>query len=147
MDRSIKEMTVTKILDEIHNTWSHMEFETEVHQTRTHIHILRVSEELMETLDDNQMQLQNIATSKHIEYLLDKLTHWQRVLSGVDTLIANWFEVQRKWIYLESIFIGSEDIRSQLASDARRFEAIDADYIRLLGEVSEVGVVMKVGFK
>ncbi|XP_017082814.2 dynein heavy chain 17, axonemal [Drosophila eugracilis] len=144
VDRAIKEMTVTKILDEIRATWAHLEFELEQHHTRPSIQLLKVSEELIETLDDNQMQLQNISTSKHIEYLLDKLTHWQKVLGGIDTLIVNWFEVQRKWIYLECIFIGSADIRAQLPADAANFERIDKDFTELLAKVSEVRVVMQV---
>ncbi|KQS52177.1 uncharacterized protein Dere_GG12117, isoform B [Drosophila erecta] len=144
VDRAIKEMTVTKVLDEIRATWAHLEFELEQHHTRPHIQLLKVSEELIETLDDNQMQLQNISTSKHIEYLLDKLTHWQKVLGGIDTLIVNWFEVQRKWIYLECIFIGSADIRAQLPADAANFERIDEDFTALLAKVKEVRVVMQV---
>ncbi|XP_030369376.1 dynein beta chain, ciliary [Scaptodrosophila lebanonensis] len=144
VDRAIKEATVTKVLDEIKATWAHLEFELENHQTRPHIQLLKVSEELIETLDDNQMQLQNISTSKHIEYLLDKLSYWQRVLSGIDTVIGNWFEVQRKWIYLECIFIGSADIRAQLPTDAANFEGIDKDFTNLLGRVAKVRVVMQV---
>ncbi|XP_034662377.1 dynein beta chain, ciliary [Drosophila subobscura] len=144
VDRAIKELTVTKVLDEIKATWAHLEFELEPHQTRPSIQLLKVSEELIETLDDNQMQLQNISTSKHIEYLLDKLGHWQRVLSGIDNLIVNWLEVQRKWIYLECIFIGSADIRGQLPEEAANFERIDADFTALLARVSQVRVVMQV---
>lgn len=144
VDRAIKEMTVTKVLDDIRATWSHLEFELETHHTRPTVQLLKVSEELIETLDDNQMQLQNISTSKHIEYLLDKLGHWQRVLSGIDNLIVDWFEVQRKWIYLECIFIGSTDIRSQLPADAANFERIDDDFIALLSRVIRVRVVMQV---
>nr|XP_032294976.1 dynein heavy chain 9, axonemal [Drosophila virilis] len=144
VDRAIKEMTVTKVLDDIKATWTQLEFELELHQTRPTVRLLKVSEELIETLDDNQMQLQNISTSKHIEYLLDKLGYWQRVLSGIDTLIVNWFEVQRKWIYLECIFIGSTDIRSQLPQDAANFERIDEDFTNLLARVTNVRVVMEV---
>jgi len=144
VDRAIKEMTVTKVLDDIKATWSHLEFELEPHQSRPNVRLLKVSEELIETLDDNQMQLQNISTSKHIEYLLDKLSHWQRVLSGIDTLIINWFEVQRKWIYLECIFIGSTDIRSQLPEDAANFKSIDEDFTNLLARVTQVRIVMEV---
>ncbi|ALC45571.1 CG41497 [Drosophila busckii] len=144
VDRAIKEMTVTKVLDDINATWAHLEFELEPHQRRPQLLLLKVSEELIETLDDNQMQLQNISTSKHIEYLLDKLSHWQRVLSGIDNLIVNWFEVQRKWIYLECIFIGSSDIRSQLPADAERFERIDVDFTQLLAKITQIRVVIEV---
>ena len=36
----------------------------------------------------------------------------------VNECIDVWFVVQRKWQYLESIFIGSEDIRKQLPSES-----------------------------
>ncbi|XP_053970080.1 dynein beta chain, ciliary [Anastrepha ludens] len=144
VDRAVKEMTVTKVLDEIKITWTRMRFETERHQRRTEVHLLKVSEDLMETLDDNQMQLQNIATSKNIEYLLDKLIYWQRILTDIDTLIGSWFDVQRKWVYLEAIFIGTADIRAQLPSDAARFEIIDSEFTQLLAEVIHIGIAMKI---
>lgn len=144
VDRAVKEMTVTKVLDEIKITWTRMSFETEQHQRRTEVQLLKVSEELMETLDDNQMQLQNIATSKNIEYLLDKLSYWQGVLNDIDALIGSWFEVQRKWVYLEAIFIGTVDIRAQLPTDAANFEVIDGEFTQLLGEVIHIGIAMQI---
>lgn len=68
----------------------------------------------METLEDNQVQLQNLISSKYVAHFLEKVSLWQNRLSVTDTVISIWLEVQRKWIHLESIFIGSEDIRSQM---------------------------------
>lgn len=45
-----------------------------------------------------------------------------------DSVISIWFEVQRTWSHLESIFIGSEDIRNQLPEDSKRFDGIDVDF-------------------
>lgn len=43
-------------------------------------------------------------------------------------MISIWFEVQRTWSHLESIFIGSDDIRNQLPEDSKRFDGIDTDF-------------------
>lgn len=90
-----------------------MQFQYEAHH-RTQVPLLRSDEELIETLEDNQVQLQNLMTSKHIAHFLDEVSAWQSKLSVADSVIAIWFEVQRTWTHLESIFIGSEDIRSQM---------------------------------
>ena len=42
--------------------------------------------------------------------------------------------VQRKWMYLESIFIGG-DIRSQLPEEARKFDEIDKN-VRTVSNLS-----------
>lgn len=66
--------------------------------------------------------------SKFVGYFLDEILNWQTKLSNADSVINAWFEVQRAWVHLESIFIGSEDIRSQLPEETKRFEKIDRDF-------------------
>ena len=89
-------------------------------------------------------------TSKYIGFFLKEISAWQKTLGVVDTVIfiiivsgvsmalqiflfkysnvqviVLWMEVQRTWSYLESIFIGSEDIRKQLPEDSDRYNNID----------------------
>ena len=52
--------------------------------------------------------------SKHIAFFLEEVSSWQKQLSTAHAVISTWFDVQRTWSHLESIFIGSEDIRAQL---------------------------------
>jgi len=67
-------------------------------------------------------------TSKFIAYFLDEVSTWQKKLSTADMVITIWTEVQRTWSHLESIFIGSEDIRKQLPDESDRFDKIDVDF-------------------
>lgn len=53
-------------------------------------------------------------TSKYVAFFLEEVSGWQRKLSTANAVIAIWFDVQRTWSHLESIFIGSDDIRAQL---------------------------------
>ncbi|XP_029686913.1 dynein axonemal heavy chain 9 isoform X2 [Takifugu rubripes] len=127
VDKAVKEMGMEKVLSELNSTWRGRQFQYELHH-RTQVPLLCMDEELMEILEDNQVQLQNLISSKYVAHFLDEVSSWQNRLSVVDTVISIWFEVQRTWTHLESIFIGSEDIRSQMPEDTKRFEGIDADF-------------------
>ncbi len=75
-----------------------------------------------------QVQLQNMMTSKFVGYFLEQVSTWQKQLATADSVITIWFEVQRTWSHLESIFIGSEDIRAQLPEHSKMFDTIDYDF-------------------
>ncbi|XP_077481740.1 dynein axonemal heavy chain 9 isoform X2 [Stigmatopora argus] len=130
VDKAVKEMAMEKVVSELNITWTGMKFQYEPHH-RTQIPLLRFNEELIETLEDNQVQLQNLISSKYIAQFLDEVSSWQSKLSVADSVICIWFEVQRTWTHLESIFIGSQDIRSQLPQESKCFEGIDADFKEL----------------
>ena len=55
------------------------------------------------------------------EIFLTKVTVWQRQLGLVDAALSTWQDVQKMWQALESIYIGSDDIRRQLPEDAKRW--------------------------
>ena len=58
----------------------------------------------------------------------EKVAQWQRKLGTVDVVLNTWAEVQKKWANLESIFVGSADIRVQLPEDSKRFDAVNTDF-------------------
>ncbi|XP_070335212.1 dynein axonemal heavy chain 9 isoform X1 [Odocoileus virginianus] len=130
VDRAVKELGMEKVLKELQTTWAGMEFQYEPHP-RTCVPLLQSDEDLIEVLEDNQVQLQNLMVSKHIAFFLEDVSGWQKKLSTADAVISIWYEVQRTWSHLESIFIGSEDIRAQLPQDSKRFEGIDIDFKEL----------------
>ncbi|NXC72870.1 DYH9 protein, partial [Anhinga anhinga] len=142
VDKAVREMSMEKVLKELKITWSTMEFQYEPHP-RTNIPLLKSDEELIETLEDNQVQLQNLMTSKYIAFFLEEVSAWQRKLSTTDSVISLWFEVQHTWSHLESIFIGSEDIRAQLPEDSKRFEGIDVDFKELAYEAQKTPNVVQ----
>ncbi|XP_055848919.1 dynein beta chain, ciliary isoform X2 [Episyrphus balteatus] len=135
VDKAVKEMSMEKVLRDLNTTWSAMEFDHELHP-RTGCNLLKASEELIETLEDNQVCLQNLITSKYIAHFLEEVSTWQNKLMIADQVITVWFEVQRTWTHLESIFMSSEDIRKQLPVDSDRFDRIDSEFRILMSEMS-----------
>uniref|UniRef100_A0A674EYS7 Dynein axonemal heavy chain 17 n=1 Tax=Salmo trutta TaxID=8032 RepID=A0A674EYS7_SALTR len=142
VDKAVKESGMEKTLAELDSTWSSMVFEHEPHG-RTGTMLLKPNEELVETLEDNQVQLQTLMTSKYIAHFLEEVSGWQHRLSTADSVISIWFTVQRTWTHLESIFIGSEDIRCQLPEDSKRFDGIDMDFKEIMAEAMKVTNVVE----
>ena len=51
--------------------------------------------------------------------------------------------MQRTWAYLESIFMGSEDIRIQLPEDVQRFDNVDKEFKSMMVEMAQTPNVVK----
>lgn len=92
---------------------------------------LQVDDAVTETLENDNLQLQNLSGQKYVQLNLmfkDAVANWQTKLGTVDSVLATWGDVQKKWQALESIFVGSADIRVQLPEDSKRFDVVNADY-------------------
>ena len=50
--------------------------------------LMRTSEELIETLEENLVAVQNMMTSKYIAFFLTEVSAWQKTLSTVDLVIS-----------------------------------------------------------
>lgn len=79
---------------------------------------------LMETLDDSALSLQSMAASRFVAPFLSTVHKLEQALSYASEVLELWVVVQRKWLYLESIFL-SGDIRTQLPKEAETFTVFD----------------------
>lgn len=95
--------------------------------------VLRAADELKITLEDHMLNLQTISGSRFIASFADRVRKWEKRLGVVNECLDIWFVVQRKWMYLESIFVGAEDIRQQLPEEAKKFDAIDKAWKTIMG--------------
>ena len=143
VDKASKELQMEKMLGELEKTWSTFNFDYKKHKRRG-LPEMMPEEEMIEVLEDNQVQLQNLLASKYIAFFADEVGSWSRKLSNTDQVIEIWGEVARTWSNLESIFIGSEDIRAQLPEDAKRFDGIDADYTEVVSRCEKITNVVEV---
>ncbi len=92
---------------------------------------LAVDDMVTEALESDNLQLQNLSGQKYVQanpMFLELVAKWQKNLGTVDSVLSTWLDVQKKWQALESIFIGSADIRVQLPEDSKRFDVINVDF-------------------
>ncbi len=78
-----------KVLNELDKTWAAMEFEKDKHP-RTGIAVLRITDEAIEALETNQVQLQNMLTSKFIGFFLEIVSGWQKRLATAGIHLQNY---------------------------------------------------------
>ncbi|DAZ93925.1 TPA: hypothetical protein N0F65_008868 [Lagenidium giganteum] len=91
--------------------------------------ILKPPNAIIESLEDHQLQLQNMAgMGKFVAYFKEKVFDWQLRLGNVDVILKLWIGLQKQWTSLESIFLSSAgDIQSQLPNEFKRFQHVDEE--------------------
>ena len=116
VDKACKEMGMEKLLNDLEANWKDMKFDYEEHPSGAQLNcatirwtlfssvtpslnqqsyrktsgykLMRTSEELIETLEENQVVIQNMMTSKYIAFFLTEMSAWQKTLGMVDVVIA-----------------------------------------------------------
>ena len=131
-----KERKVEVRLSGIDNSWSSLVLQFTTFPD-TDVSVLVPPEEIIETLEEHQLQLQTmIGMGRFVDYFRDEVMSWQKKLSMVETTIKLWVDVQKNWMSLEAIFLNSADIRSQLPDETRQFEGINGEFTTLMSEAT-----------
>ncbi len=53
-------------------------------------------------------------------------------------------QVQKNWLYLENIFLGSEDIRKQLPTETAMFDSVNVAFGQRMTALQQVGLALQV---
>lgn len=76
---------------------------------------------------------------------IEMVLQWERNLSLVYEIVDQWVNfIQRKWLYMETIFIECNDTRRKLPEVADIFDTIDNTYRNILNESASNPLVMSV---
>jgi len=140
VDMSMKEAKIEKKLKMIENSWvtKMLTFE-EYKDTK----LLCPLDEIIETLEQHSMDLMSMMSQgKFVEFFKDQVGHWLKTLRKVDSVLTVWVKVQKNWKRLETIFLASEDIRSQLPEDTKRFEELDIEWKEVMADAGNTPQVV-----
>ncbi|XP_039277456.1 dynein heavy chain 10, axonemal [Nilaparvata lugens] len=134
---AVKELGIENGVNEIVEVWRTMTLQVLPHMKgdEDRGYFLGDISEILVTLDDNAMNLQSMAGSQYVGPFLPEVQKWEKTLSMMTDVLELWVVVQRKWLYLESIFIGG-DIRLQLPEEAKKFDDLDKFYRRVMLEAA-----------
>ncbi|KAJ2948630.1 hypothetical protein O0L34_g7885 [Tuta absoluta] len=133
VNHAIKELAIERGVKEVQDSWAQIQFTVQRHFNRGEDrgYTLNPCDEVVVKLDEDAMNLQSMAASQFIGPFLNIVHEWDRKLSLISEVIEEWFAVQRKWLYLEGIFVGG-DIRQQLPEEAQKFDDIDKNFRKIM---------------
>ena len=143
VDAANKEQKIERKMDEIEAAWRCANLDYVPHKD-SDVRVARVSDEVMENLDAHALELQAIVSMGRVmEFFRARVEASQRSLGVVEEVLGEWLGVTKAWASLESIFLGSADIRAQLPDDTKRFEGIDGAFKELMKSAQETPNVVE----
>ena len=93
-----------KNINVIIDFWKDIEFQLVQHKN-SDVYTLKMDEESFETLEEHQLQINNMLLSKYISHYEEKVEKWKQDLGAIYDVVQLLTEVQRTWSYLENLFI------------------------------------------
>lgn len=103
--------------------WKKAHFETRPHKDQYFI-LATASDTLNVLLDESLTRLQKMLSNKFVGRYRTEVEVFHRKLQYLESMMDEWMELQRQWIYLENIF-GSPDIAAKMGADAKRFQQVN----------------------
>jgi dynein heavy chain, axonemal len=134
--------TCGRTLAKLKETWAGINFLSDPYKAGSEVRLLKIGEEDFETLEADQLAVQNMMASRFLATFEEEITGWQKSLAMVSEVLLSLTEIQRKWSYLEPLFIGSEEVRKELPAEAVRFEAIDKGVKAVLADAGAIQNVL-----
>ncbi|KAM6931388.1 dynein axonemal heavy chain 10 [Xenentodon cancila] len=130
---AVKELGIEKGVKGVAHTWENIKFSVQpyVKGIQKHGSVLGAMDEILLNVDNDIMNLQSMAGSRFVGPFLGAIQQWEKDLSLISETVEMWLLVQRKWMYLESIFT-DEDIRSQLPEEAKKFDNINNKFKEIM---------------
>ena len=125
-----------KISNEINNIaryWN--SFSLELKDMGENRYFLVINSDLLSNLEDHMLNLQAIVGSRFAARWTELIQHWEQKLHTINECIEIWIIVQQKQLYLQNIFCGSDDIRTQLSVEAKCFDDAVGVFIGIMNDV------------
>jgi dynein heavy chain 1 len=117
------ELVLEEMLRTIKECWAAFELELVPYGGRCKL--IRGWDELFAKLDEDLQNLQSMKISPYYKAFEEEVQPWDDRLQKWRLTFDTWIDVQRRWVYLQSIFLGSSDIKHQLTTEYNRFRQID----------------------
>ena len=125
-----QEASLRRQLTNLDEQWKKIDLITKPYKDGD-IQVLDEIEDVFTALDDSLATINTILGSRFVKPLRNEAETWKKNLFTLNQIIEEWVNVQKQWIYLESI-LKSPDIKRHLAAESAKFEKVDTFFKKLM---------------
>ncbi|KAJ8670786.1 hypothetical protein QAD02_002045, partial [Eretmocerus hayati] len=135
------ELAIETGLKSISDVWEQM-FVTMVPYKTMGIYRLTTVDDIVQTLEEHQVQLSAMKSTKFVEAFALEVDHWERSLSTVGEILEMVLSVQKGYMYLDNIF-SAEDIRQQLPQETLEFDNLTSSWREITARMADAKLALK----
>jgi dynein heavy chain len=133
--RAQQQHAIEDTIGQIQGTWEGLELDIAVYK-ESYLK-LQSTDLIFQALEENIVSLSSMKSQIHAEPFMEDIARWEDTLSSINETIEILLQVQRQWVYLESIFVGQEDIRKQLPSEYSTFMKVNDRFMEEMKRIDE----------
>jgi dynein heavy chain len=132
-DQARQEDKMEKYLAKVKLAWKDICFDFTPHKG-TGAQMIRLAEESFDLLEENQVGVTAMFSSRYLSTFEDDVVYWQKALAAVSEIVILLGEVQRTWSFLENLFIHSDEVKKELPKESIKFVEIDKSVKQILDD-------------
>ena len=136
------EMALEEFLKQVRESWQTYQLDLVNYQNKCKI--IRGWDDLFNKVKEHINSVTAMKLSPYYRVFEEDALTWEEKLNRINALFDVWIDVQRRWVYLEGIFSGSDDIKALLPVETSRFASISTEFLTLMKKVSKSPMVMDV---
>eukprot|EP00659_Diplonema_papillatum_P006884 gene6884-10561_t len=130
--QATQEQLLNEMLSGVIQTWVNIEFAVNPYKDQKDAFILGQVDDIQEQMEDSMVVISTISTNRYCSGVLkQRVERWEQDMKYMQECLDKWLEVQRKWMYLESVFSNAE-LQRQWVDDSRSFLTVDKLFRDLL---------------
>nr|CAH7756356.1 unnamed protein product [Callosobruchus chinensis] len=130
------------LLKKVEEAWKTLEFIVLPHKDAKDVFILGSLEDVQAVLDESNINITTIASSRHVGPIKPRVDEWAKNLDLFSRILDEWLICQQSWLYLEVIF-SAPDIQRQLPNEAKLFIIVDKAWKELMRRTAKMPLAME----
>lgn len=131
-----KELAIETALNDLEKRWADITLDVGPYKEK--YFKLKSTDDITQFLEDDSVALSTMKASKFYGSFAHRIDEWEHCLSVISEVIESLLGVQRKWIYLESIFMSGGDIAKQLPLEYTLFVSVNTDFFKVMERFSKI---------